>query len=259
MENKSLSKENYFNSKTLNIIIKVFSVLAAIVGILLTLFYINTPQSSLQIKILTNTSLVDVKEDFPKLNIVYDTIDFINDKKNISITILEIINTGNKSISTNDYDLSIPFGFKLINADLIKHPELISSSDIEYFKDIVVNKVDNDIHLDYKIIDPKEYFQLKLYSIHDIEEKPLFESLGKISGQKKISITDSSDDKEQSIEKALEMNKITTNLSILLIIILSLLNLSLYKNNNLRAKANSLLIEKNEKLMNKLLDEEKKE
>ncbi|MDX1461691.1 MAG: ATP-binding protein [Marinirhabdus sp.] len=46
-------------------------------------------------------------------------------------------------------------------------------------------------------------------------------------------------------KKTLNLNKMTTGLSIALIIILSLLTLSLYKNNNLRAKANNLLQEKN--------------
>tara|TARA_R100000935_G_scaffold58911_1_gene99617 strand:- start:47400 stop:49652 length:2253 start_codon:yes stop_codon:yes gene_type:complete len=45
--------------------------------------------------------------------------------------------------------------------------------------------------------------------------------------------------------KSLNLNKMTTGLSIALIIILSLLTLSLYKNNNLRAKANNLLQDKN--------------
>jgi len=49
-------------------------------------------------------------------------------------------------------------------------------------------------------------------------------------------------------ESSLNMNRFTTTLSIALITILSLLTLSLYKNNNLRAKANNLLQDKNSEL-----------
>lgn len=49
-------------------------------------------------------------------------------------------------------------------------------------------------------------------------------------------------------QKSLDFGKMTTGLSIALIIILSLLTLSLYKNNNLRAKANELLQGKNNEL-----------
>ena len=49
-------------------------------------------------------------------------------------------------------------------------------------------------------------------------------------------------------EKSLKINKLTTILSVALITILSLLTLSLYKNNNLRARANDLLQKKNDEL-----------
>ena len=49
-------------------------------------------------------------------------------------------------------------------------------------------------------------------------------------------------------EKTLFFGKLTGWLSIALIIILSLLTLSLYKNNNLRTKANELLQDKNTEL-----------
>ncbi|SHF47183.1 multi-sensor hybrid histidine kinase [Salegentibacter echinorum] len=49
-------------------------------------------------------------------------------------------------------------------------------------------------------------------------------------------------------ERTLKVNKLTTILSVALITILSLLTLSLYKNNNLRAKANELLQKKNTEL-----------
>ncbi|TRO65572.1 tetratricopeptide repeat-containing hybrid sensor histidine kinase/response regulator [Christiangramia sabulilitoris] len=50
-------------------------------------------------------------------------------------------------------------------------------------------------------------------------------------------------------ERTLKVNKLTTILSVALITILSLLTLSLYKNNNLRARANELLQKKNTELV----------
>lgn len=50
-------------------------------------------------------------------------------------------------------------------------------------------------------------------------------------------------------ERTLKVNKLTTILSVALITILSLLTLSLYKNNNLRARANDLLQKKNTELV----------
>lgn len=59
------------------------------------------------------------------------------------------------------------------------------------------------------------------------------------------------DTQEAELQKQLRsinFGKMTTGLSIALIVILSLLTLSLYKNNNLRAKANELLQDKNSEL-----------
>lgn len=50
-------------------------------------------------------------------------------------------------------------------------------------------------------------------------------------------------------KKSINFGKMTNGLSIALIVILSLLTLSLYKNNNLRAKANELLQDKNSELL----------
>ena len=50
-------------------------------------------------------------------------------------------------------------------------------------------------------------------------------------------------------KRSINFSKLTNGLSIALIIILSLLTLSLYKNNNLRAKANELLQDKNNELL----------
>lgn len=50
-------------------------------------------------------------------------------------------------------------------------------------------------------------------------------------------------------QRSLKLGRLTTILSIALITILSLLTLSLYKNNNLRARANELLQNKNTELI----------
>ncbi len=55
--------------------------------------------------------------------------------------------------------------------------------------------------------------------------------------------------KNEEKERNLKVNKLTTILSVALITILSLLTLSLYKNNNLRARANDLLQKKNSELI----------
>ncbi|MDH7444605.1 tetratricopeptide repeat-containing hybrid sensor histidine kinase/response regulator [Aquimarina sp. 2201CG14-23] len=64
----------------------------------------------------------------------------------------------------------------------------------------------------------------------------------------KVKIDELTEENEQQ-QKSLKLGRLTTILSIALITILSLLTLSLYKNNNLRARANELLQNKNTELI----------
>lgn len=225
---------------------RILSILAILLGVFYFVFsnFINVPKSELKFNVLTNTPLIEVKENIKNLEITYDSINILDLEKNISIAVIEIINTGNISINTNDYDLNIPFGIKMTNSKLIKKPELITTSDDSYFKDIIINSDETAIFLNKKIIDPGEFFHLKIYIIHNSTDTPNFNILGKISGQKEVDINNINISKLEQLEIESSFNRITTILSIGLIIILSLLTLSLYKNNNIRVKTNNMLHQK---------------
>lgn len=87
-------------------------------------------------------------------------------------------------------------------------------------------------------------------SIYDLSIKAIVTDANARSGVDALKSTMnelSLKNKEQ--ERTLKVNKLTTILSVALITILSLLTLSLYKNNNLRARANDLLQKKNSELI----------
>ena len=249
-------KTNKFWSKISNIL----GVLAISLGAFYFIFsnFINVSKSKLEFNILTNTPLIEIKEEISKLNITYDSINIFNEGKNISIIIIEIRNKGNKSISTNDYDFNIPFGILLENNKLIKKPELIRSSDDEYFDDILLDFNEKEIVLKKKIIDPDEFFHFKIYSIHNTNSTPEFNVMGKISGQKNIKVSNLNMSKIDRLESEASLAKITTILSIALITILSLLTLALYKNNSIILKSRKVYEKENDKLIKYIENLEKK-
>jgi signal transduction histidine kinase/ActR/RegA family two-component response regulator len=95
-----------------------------------------------------------------------------------------------------------------------------------------------------------EIYSVKKDSIHQIYINSIFkvvDSESKVGDLNEIIATQKDDlDKKK---KSINFGKMTNGLSIALIVILSLLTLSLYKNNNLRAKANELLQDKNNELL----------
>ena len=141
---------------------------------------------------------------------------------------------------------------EITNGEIIKNPKLINSSDENYFKNVISKISDNQIILNKKIIDENEYFQIKFYVLHDRNINPTLVPNGKISGQKKINIIDQGkiDDKNREEEKSVQ--QLIGILSSTLIFILSLLTLSLYKNNNIRLKTNKILHEKNKTLLREI-------
>jgi hypothetical protein len=95
-----------------------------------------------------------------------------------------------------------------------------------------------------------ELYSTKRDSIHQIYVNTIFNLVdtdSKVGDLNEIIATQQDDlDKKK---KSINFGKMTNGLSIALIVILSLLTLSLYKNNNLRAKANELLQDKNNELL----------
>ena len=87
-------------------------------------------------------------------------------------------------------------------------------------------------------------------SLHDLNQNALAANASAPYGvdAMKSTMNELTRTKEEA-ERTLKVNKLTTILSVALITILSLLTLSLYKNNNLRARANDLLQKKNSELV----------
>ncbi|MFK5981346.1 MAG: response regulator [Flavobacteriaceae bacterium] len=208
----------------------------------------------------------------------------LNDEKNQALTIFNFgileLDKNNPSIAINYFEATLPL---LISNNLtqdeakayLKEAEaLLRLPESENNKNLLLAK--SALKKSVSIINQNSYSKLKiesykiesqiairenepqkaahllnLYSvkkdslfgvfIHAISKSSEYDS--NIGDLNEIIATQQSDlDKKQ---KSIDFGRMTTGLSIALIIILSLLALSLFKNNNLRAKANDLLKDKN--------------
>ncbi len=129
--------------------------------------------------------------------------------------------------------------------------QILENSSIERLKIrsyLVASKIDEAkgnlegamFHLQ-KFVKAKEENAKKYYSINTIDA----DEEANLDLKKTIELYKLEKEKD---DQSMNFIKYTTGLSIALIVILSLLTLSLYKNNNLRAKANNLLLDKNTEL-----------
>lgn len=169
-----------------------WAIIVSIIGIVLTGIYKFYPvEAELKYNVLANANVLDLKADVAKLSISYDSIDLIKSKQSISLVIIEIRNDGNKDIRLDDYDQTTDFGIEINDGIILNKPTINSSSDNKYFRDIIKDFENNKIKFRYKLLDRDQFFTLKFLILHSSKVSPTISPLGKVSGMKKIEVTNS--------------------------------------------------------------------
>lgn len=163
---------------------------AIIFGAFITYYFsvLYSKNPNLNVIVYSNTEILDIKEDLPKLDILYDNASIKKQSKNISIIIFRLVNSGDESILVSYYDDNSPFGIKINNGNILSTPELINSSDTSYYKTVIDTIIENCMQFKKLIFDSKSYIEIKCLVIHDIHQKPSLVSTGKIAKIKKIEI-----------------------------------------------------------------------
>ena len=156
------------------------------ISIYTTFFFERKPD--LKLIVLGNTTVYDIREDVPKLDILFDNSSIKQSGQTLSIITAKIINDGSQGITKSSYDDSDPLGFvvepgKLINA------EVLDASDPYLKKNLSLSVAQsNKITIAPLIIDAGEFFSLKMLVLHDKIVVPNISPIGKIVGIKSIKI-----------------------------------------------------------------------
>src|SRR5260221_9969884 len=92
------------------------------ISIYTTFFYERKPD--LKLTVLGNTTVYDIREDVPKLDILFDNSSIKQSSQTLSIITAKIVNDGGQGITKSSYDDSDPLGFvvepgKLINTEVL--------------------------------------------------------------------------------------------------------------------------------------------
>jgi hypothetical protein len=165
-----------------------------IIGIALALYVSSIQDNNPKIKfdILTNTNVIDLKEDVSKLELKYNGNTIGKDNHTLKILTLKIINNGSKNILKSDYDSENPLGFYLKYADIIETPQLISASSNYLFDNIKVSSATkNEYTFSTVIIEKEEYFIVKILTLCEKNKNPEIIPIGKIAGVRNISVEES--------------------------------------------------------------------
>lgn len=149
----------------------------------------NHPQ--LKFEIVSDASVLDVREKLGNLEIMYDGVDIQKSEQSLRVIVFRIVNEGAADILKGHFDEKIPLGFHVLHGSLVR-AEIISSSN-SYLKESLNLRPHegNSVAIDPVILESNESFMVKLLILHPVGSRPVVEPIGKIAGVRKIKVIDS--------------------------------------------------------------------
>ena len=177
------------------IVIAAIGTLAAIITIYV--FVSQSKKIKLQYEIMANTNVLDIHTELTKLDILYDGQSLKRGKDNLRIMNIKIVNNGSENILKTFYDDNDPLGFTILNGKIIENPEILETS-CDYLNQNLAVSLDSlgRVKFSKVIIEPNDYFVLKVLILHKSEISPDLVPVGKIAGVRIIDVIDVSSIKE---------------------------------------------------------------
>lgn len=154
--------------------------------------FIQKKRPCFQYSIVSETSIFNQKEDVSSITIFVDSLDVRKSDSNVSIYYIKVENCGNEDIAYGDYDKGL-FGIQVSDGVVLEGPEFVAASTdhlVNRFKEIDVQVDSSFVPISCLPLDENDYYIVKIAILHHNNSEPHFSAIGKISGQKNISIFD---------------------------------------------------------------------
>ncbi len=162
-------------------------VLAIFVIVYQEFFDNNSPD--LDYVITSNANVLDVNENLSSLDILYEGESLKKAGKSLKIITIKVVNTGGEAILKSSYDSNDPAGFYIKDGTLAETPQLLEASNDYLTKNaLALKESSSKILFPQLIIEPEEYFHVKILVLHDANKNPMIVARGKIAGIDEINI-----------------------------------------------------------------------
>lgn len=139
--------------------------------------------------ITANTSVLDIREILGSLDVFYQGESLSKNKKDLRLITFEVINQGNTAILSNFYDPNDPVGFSVVDGKIADEPVLIDASN-DYLKNklVIEKRTESSVLFSNVILEPSEFFKIKILVLHEIAKKPTIKPFGKVAGVSNIDL-----------------------------------------------------------------------
>lgn len=192
-------EENIFKHLFESFLSRTVLTLLGLLGTGITIYaFLQEKKVDLRYEVIANTNVLDFNADINKLEVLYDSTNLKQTKENLRIYTVKIINNGDENIVKEFYDNNEPLGIGVNTGKIIEVPQIIQTSSDYIKRNLKVTNYQKDkINFSQIIIESGEYFIVKLLVLHNKETTPSIISLGKIAGQKSISVVNAIDVKDE--------------------------------------------------------------
>lgn len=193
---------NIVNRLLESVVSKTFIVLIGLVGAIVTIYaFLQEKTVDVRYEIIANTNVLDFNADISKLAVIYDSTNLKETKENLRIITVKIVNNGDQHLLKEYYDENEPLGLKISAGKIIEKPEIIQTSDDYLKRNLKIQEYPAGDYISFSqvILESGEFYIVKFLILHKKNDAPKIISLGKIAGQKRITVVNSADVKtEQS-------------------------------------------------------------
>lgn len=151
--------------------------------------YAAEKKNGLEILTLGKVDVVDFNRDLRELNVSYDNTDLKTTNQNIGIYTIRVANNGTEHIRLEDYDPDAPIGLRVLSGKIVDDPRIIFEGNRYLFQSVKLKKQGEDsITMSSVILDPGEFFTMKVLVLYNIFNEPELTAFGKVAGQKEVPV-----------------------------------------------------------------------
>ncbi|MDB2414084.1 hypothetical protein N9W32_04265 [Flavobacteriaceae bacterium] len=159
--------------------------LVGIIGIGFAVYtiYFYQEKPNIEYYQLTNTSVLDLKENVTKLDVIYDSTSIKKNRQSLRVVTIKILNSGNEDLGPQHYDKTVPLGLKIKGGVIVETPQIIETSNEYISERLKINWLsENEISFSQFIINQNESFTLKLLLLTQENIIPELSATGYITG-----------------------------------------------------------------------------
>lgn len=156
----------------------------------LTLYneFIKNPNPALTVQILSDTNVLDVRENIPELKIIYGDVDIKNLNQTLSVLVFRVQNLGGAAILNSYYDEKAVPSVILNAGKFVKVEQLAATNDYLKGSAHPLLAGQSSLQLPRVILEPGESYTIKALLLHGPRNGPLLQVVGKVAGVREISV-----------------------------------------------------------------------